>query len=110
MLPLPSIPLRRLGWRNKVRLGRDDYVRLDTNDYSADPSVIGRLVDVSADFERVRVRAEGRIVADHVRVWARGPPSPTRRMSKLPRGCASGSTSPALSEESVPSVTTWSGT
>ena len=71
MLPLPPIPLH-LGWRNRVRLGRDYYVRLDTNDYSVDPAMIGRLVDVTADLDRVRVRAGGRIVADHVRVWARG--------------------------------------
>jgi hypothetical protein len=71
MLPLPPIPLH-LGWRNKIRLGRDYYVRLDTNDYSVDPSVIGRMVDVAADLEHVRVRAEGRIVAEHARVWARG--------------------------------------
>jgi hypothetical protein len=67
---LPPVPLH-LGWRNRVRLGRDYYVRLDTNDYSVDPSMIGRLVDVTADLERVRVRAEGRLVADHARVWAR---------------------------------------
>jgi hypothetical protein len=71
MLALPPIPLH-LGWRNKIRLGRDYYVRLDTNDYSVDPAVIGRMVDVAADLERVRVRAEGRIVAEHPRVWARG--------------------------------------
>lgn len=71
MLPLPPIPLH-LGWRNKIRLGRDYYVRLDTNDYSVDPSVIGRMVDVAADLDRVRVRAEGRVVAEHPRVWARG--------------------------------------
>jgi transposase len=71
MLPLPPIPLH-LGWRNRIRLGRDYYVRLDTNDYSVDPSVIGRLVDVTADLERVKVRANGRVVADHPRVWARG--------------------------------------
>lgn len=71
MLALPPIPLH-LGWRNKIRLGRDYYVRLDTNDYSVDPSVIGRMVDVSADLERVRIRADGRVVAEHQRVWARG--------------------------------------
>ena len=71
MLPLPPIPLH-LGWRNKIRLGRDYYVRLDTNDYSVDPTMIGRMVDVAADLERVRVRCEGRIVAEHSRVWARG--------------------------------------
>ena len=71
MLPLPPIPLH-LGWRNTIRLGRDYYVRLDTNDYSVDPTVIGRMVDVRANLERVRVRVEGRVVAEHARVWARG--------------------------------------
>ena len=71
MLALPPVPLH-LGWRNRVRLGRDYYVRLDTNDYSVDPTVIGRMVDVTADLDRVRVRADGRLVADHRRVWARG--------------------------------------
>jgi hypothetical protein len=71
MLPLPPIPLR-LGWRNRVRLGRDYYVRLDTSDYSVDPVAIGRLVDVTADLDRVQVRMAGRLVADHARVWARG--------------------------------------
>jgi transposase len=71
MLPLPPVPLH-LGWRTRVRLGRDYYVRLDTNDYSVDPTAIGRIVDVSADFERVKVRLDGRVVADHARVWARG--------------------------------------
>lgn len=71
MLPLPPVPLH-LGWRNRVRLGRDYYVRVDTNDYSVDPRAVGRLVDVSADLDRVRVRADGRLIAEHARVWARG--------------------------------------
>lgn len=71
MLPLPPAPLH-LGWRNRIRLGRDYYVRLDTNDYSVDPRMIGRLVDVAADLEHVRVRVEGRTVTEHARVWARG--------------------------------------
>jgi hypothetical protein len=71
MLPLPPIPLH-LGWRNKIRLGRDYYVRLDTNDYSVDPTLIGRILDVSADLDLVRVRCEGRVVTEHTRVWARG--------------------------------------
>jgi len=71
MLPLPPVPLH-LGWRNRIRLGRDYYVRVDTSDYSVDPHVIGRLVDVTADLERVRVRLDGKTVADHARVWARG--------------------------------------
>ncbi len=71
MLPLPPVPLH-LGWRNRIRLGRDYYVRLDTNDYSIDPHLIGRVVDVAADLHRVRVRHEGRVVTEHDRVWARG--------------------------------------
>jgi transposase len=71
MLPLPAIP-PQLGWCHRVRLGRDYYVRLDASDYSVDPAVIGRLVDVTAGLDRVRVRAGGHAVADHARVWARG--------------------------------------
>jgi transposase len=71
MRDLPPVPLH-LGWRNRIRLGRDYYVRVDSNDYSVDPWVIGRLVDVHADLDRVRVRCAGQLVADHARVWARG--------------------------------------
>ncbi len=71
MLPLPPVaPV--VGWVNRVRLGRDYYVRLDSNDYSVDPNVIGRFVDVHADLAGVQVRHEGRLVAVHDRVWARG--------------------------------------
>ncbi len=71
MLPLPPVaPV--VGWVNRVRLGRDYYVRVDSSDYSVDPAVIGRFVDVSADLSRVEVRHEGRLVAAHDRVWARG--------------------------------------
>jgi transposase len=70
MLALPPIP-PTVGWANQIRLGRDYYVRVDTNDYSVDPTAIGRHVTVTADLERVRVRLEGRIAADHARVWAR---------------------------------------
>ena len=70
MLALPPIP-PQLGWRNQIRLGRDYYVRVDSNDYSVDPTAIGRQVDVTADLDRVRVRLDGRLVADHARVWAR---------------------------------------
>jgi hypothetical protein len=71
MLPLPPVaPV--VGWVNRVRLGRDYYVRLDASDYSVDPAVIGRFVDVNADLSRVEVRHEGRLVAAHDRVWARG--------------------------------------
>jgi hypothetical protein len=74
MLPLPpthAVPML-LGWRQQVRLGRDYYVRVDASDYSVDPTVIGRMVDVVADLGRVQARLDGRVVADHARVWAHG--------------------------------------
>ena len=71
MLPLPPIALQ-LGWRSRVRLGRDYYVGVDSNEYSVDPTAIGRLVDVTVDLERVRVRLGGRVITAHARVWARG--------------------------------------
>ena len=46
---------------NRVRLGRDYYVRVDSNDYSVDPAVIGRFVDVTADLAPVEVRLDGRL-------------------------------------------------
>lgn len=70
MLPLPPVP-PVVGWSNEIRLGRDYYVRIDTNDYSADPAHIGRLVAVHADLERVTVRLDRRLIADHDRVRAR---------------------------------------
>ncbi|KRF46050.1 transposase [Terrabacter sp. Soil811] len=71
MLPLPPAP-PALGWVNRVRLGRDYYVRVDSSDYSVDPALIGRFVDVHADLATVEVRHDGRLVAAHDRVWARG--------------------------------------
>jgi hypothetical protein len=71
MLPLPAVP-PSVGWLHQVRLGRDYYVRLDASDYSVDPAVIGRLVEVTANLDRVQARTDGRVAADHVRVWARG--------------------------------------
>jgi len=71
MLPLPVIP-PPLGWCHHVRLGRDYYVRLDASDYSVDPAMIGRLIEVTAGLDRVRASTDGRVVADHARVWARG--------------------------------------
>lgn len=70
MVGLPPAVLQ-LGWHHRVRLGRDYYVRLDSNDYSVDPSVIGRMVDVHADLDQVRIKADGRLVGEHSRVWAR---------------------------------------
>lgn len=70
MLALPPVaPV--VGWRSSQRLARDHYVRLDSNDYSVHPSVIGRRIEITADLHRVGVLCDGRIVADHERVWAK---------------------------------------
>ena len=71
MLALPPVP-PLVGWHQQVRLGRDYYVRIARNDYSVDPTWIGRMVDAHADLEQVQVRLDGRLVAEHPRVWARG--------------------------------------
>jgi transposase len=70
MLPLPPVA-PATGWASSLRLPRDHYVRLDGNDYSVHPAVVGRRVEVRADLERVTVSCDGRLVADHVRCWAR---------------------------------------
>jgi transposase len=70
MLSLPPVP-PVTGWRSSTRLARDHYVRLDGNDYSVHPAVIGRRIEVTADLARVRVFCDGNVVADHERVWAR---------------------------------------
>jgi transposase len=70
MLPLPPVA-PATGWRVSLRLPRDYYVRLDSNDYSVDPAVIGRRIEVAAGLERVRVFCDGKLVADHERIWAR---------------------------------------
>jgi transposase len=69
MLALPPVaPV--IGWRAATRLARDHYIRLDSNDYSVHPAVIGRRIEVVADLARVRVFCGGKPVAEHDRVWA----------------------------------------
>ena len=69
MLELPPVdPV--VGWRASTRLPRDHYVRLDSNDYSVHPGVIGRRVEILADLEQVTVTCQGHLVARHERCWA----------------------------------------
>jgi transposase len=69
MLTLPPVA-PATGWRTSIRLPRDHYIRLDSNDYSVHPAVIGRQVEVIADLDQVRVLCDGKTVADHERIWA----------------------------------------
>jgi transposase len=70
MLTLPPVP-PPIGWEHTLRLPRDHYIRLDSNDYSVHPSAVGRRVLIRADLDRVRVWCEGSVMADHDRIWAR---------------------------------------
>ena len=59
-----------LGATERVRLGRDYYVRIAGNDYSVDPGVIGRFVDVAADLTTVTITCAGSLVGAHQRCWS----------------------------------------
>lgn len=69
MLPLPPIA-PAVGLTSRVRLGRDYYVRVDAADYSVDPRMIGRFVDVTATLTTVTAVCDGQTVAAHQRSWA----------------------------------------
>ncbi len=70
MVPLPPVS-PPTGLNQRVRLARDYYVRVDTVDYSVDPQVIGRFVDVTASPDTVSVLCDGYLVARHERSWAK---------------------------------------
>lgn len=71
MLTLPPVD-PPAWWRMQIRIGRDHYVRVDTNDYSVHPDAIGRTVTVLTDNDEVIALAPGGvIVARHPRCWAR---------------------------------------
>jgi transposase len=70
MIPLPPMS-PPIGLNNRIRLGRDGYVRVDTVDYSVDPRSIGRFLDVTASLDEVVVFCEGQVVARHRRSWAK---------------------------------------
>ncbi|MGA7051169.1 MAG: IS21 family transposase, partial [Mycobacterium sp.] len=70
MLPLPPV-VPPIGLHHRVRLARDYYVRVDAVDYSVDPRVIGRFVDVSASPDEVLALCDGQLVARHRRCWAK---------------------------------------
>ena len=60
MLALPPVA-PAIGWCASLRLPRDHYVRLDSNDYSVHPAVIGRRVLVRADLDRVQAFCDGQL-------------------------------------------------
>jgi transposase len=70
MLALPPVT-PPIGLTQRVRLGRDYYVRVDTVDYSVDPRFIGRFVDVTASLHEVIVVCDGQPAARHARSWSK---------------------------------------
>lgn len=66
----PVVPV--VGLTNRVRLARDYYVRIGSNDYSVDPRAIGRFVEVIATPDLVAVSCGDQIVATHARFWGTG--------------------------------------
>jgi hypothetical protein len=68
MLALPPIA-PAVGFGQRVRLGRDYYVRVLGNDYSIDPAAIGRLIEVRADLDTVTASLEGQLITRHPRAW-----------------------------------------
>jgi transposase len=69
MIALPPVA-PATGWRASTRLARDHDVRIDSNDYSVHPAVIGRRIELIVDLGWVKAVCDGRIVADHERAWA----------------------------------------
>ena len=72
MTPLPAqMPDTARRWT--MRVAPDPHLRFDTNDYSLDPALVGRRVEVIADQQTVTAVAldTGELACQHARVFAR---------------------------------------
>ena len=72
MAPLPErMPDTARRW--VTRVSPDPYLRIDTNDYSLDPALVGRRVEVSVDQRTITAIAldTGEVACRHTRVFAR---------------------------------------
>ena len=70
MTPFPPV-LPDVSRRFAIRLPRDHYVRVDTNDYSVNPRFVGRRVEVRVTLDEVVVCCDGTEVARHRRCLAK---------------------------------------
>ena len=72
MMPLPE-PMPATARRWTMRVPPDPHLRFDTNDYSLDPRLVGRRVEVIADQRTVTAVAldTGELACRHERVFAR---------------------------------------
>lgn len=70
--PLPQW-LPDVDWHSVVRIAPDPYMRIDTNDYSLDPRLVGRRVLVRASQTEIRAVAldTGEVAAAHLRTFAK---------------------------------------
>jgi hypothetical protein len=72
MVPLPaSMPDTSRRW--VIRVPPDPYLRVDTNDYSLDPALVGQRIEVRVDQRQVLAAAldTGELACRHQRVFAR---------------------------------------
>ncbi len=72
MAPLPD-PMPDISRRWVMRVPPDPYLRLDTNDYSLDPALVGRRIEVRVGQQQVlaAVLDTGELACRHQRVFAR---------------------------------------
>jgi hypothetical protein len=70
MLRLPPIPPPSR-WHLSVKVGSNPFVNFDSNNYSLNPAMIGRRVELFADLNQVRILCDGKLTAAHSRSWAR---------------------------------------
>lgn len=68
---LPPVP-PATAQRFTIRLSRSYYIRAASCDYSVDPTMIDRLVQVEVTLNQVNIRHQGQLVGAHRRQWARG--------------------------------------
>lgn len=73
MRPLPGA-LPEAGYRRVIRVPAQPYLRFDGNDYSLDPRMVGRRVEVRASQELVTAVEldSGHLACRHTRVFAKG--------------------------------------
>jgi hypothetical protein len=57
-------------FRTSTRVGRDHWVRVLSSDYSVQPRVIGRRVEIRADLDEVVITCGGDVVGRHRRALA----------------------------------------
>ena len=72
-------PLRRLPCQRSVAVSKTCLVRLDNNQYSVSARAVGRPVDVRAYADRIVIRQDGEIVAEHPAAWRCGARMSARR-------------------------------